>query len=80
VWEYPFPEAQRLIESLRGRFGAEKLVWGSDMPNVERFATYRQTVDYVRRHCPGLSSRDKDRILGENVAELLGLGARGAGA
>ena len=73
VWEYPYPEAQRLIEALRGRYGAEKLVWGSDMPNVERFATYRQTVDYVRRHCPGLSARDKDRVLGENVAELLGL-------
>ena len=73
VWDYPYPELQRLIEQLRDRYGAEKLIWGSDMPNVERFCTYRQSVDYIRRHCPGLSARDKDRILGENLAELLAI-------
>ncbi len=63
---------------MRARYGAERLIWGSDMPNVERFCTYRQVVDYLRRHCPGLSSHDKDRILGENVAELLGVSLKGA--
>ena len=23
-------------------------MWGSDMPNVERFCTYRQSLDYVQ--------------------------------
>jgi predicted TIM-barrel fold metal-dependent hydrolase len=75
VWDYPYPEAQALIRELRDRYGAQKLVWGSDMPNVERFCTYRQCVDYVRRHCGFLSAGEKDRILGANAAELIGLAA-----
>lgn len=71
VWDYPYPEAQGLIRGLRDLFGAGKLLWGSDMPNVERFCTYRQCVDYVRRYCDFLSSGEKDRILGGNAAELM---------
>ena len=73
VWDYPYPEAQQLIRGMRDLFGASKLVWGSDMPNVERFCTYRQCVDYVRRYCPFLSSAEKERVLGLNAAELIGL-------
>jgi predicted TIM-barrel fold metal-dependent hydrolase len=68
VWDYPYPEAQALVESLRDQLGAEKLMWGSDMPNVERFCTYRQSLDYVRKYCPFLTSREKDLILGDNCA------------
>jgi predicted TIM-barrel fold metal-dependent hydrolase len=74
VWDYPYPEAQALIKDLRDRYGAEKLLWGSDMPNVERFCTYRQCLDYVRRYCEFLTAREKDLILGDNVAELCGIG------
>ncbi|MBM3597498.1 MAG: amidohydrolase [Alphaproteobacteria bacterium] len=73
VWDYPYPEAQVLIRELRDMFGAAKLIWGSDMPNVERFCTYKQCVDYVRRHCTFLSAAEKDLILGDNAAELIGL-------
>ncbi len=75
VWDYPYPQAQELIRGLRDRYGAEKLLWGSDMPNVERFCTYRQCVDYVRKYCTFLSGSEKDRILGDNAARLLQLGA-----
>jgi predicted TIM-barrel fold metal-dependent hydrolase len=75
VWDYPYPEAQTLIRDLRDRFGAHKLIWGSDMPNVERFCTYRQCVDYVRRYCEFLTAAEKDLILGQNVAELCGIGS-----
>lgn len=73
VWEYPYVEAQALIRQMRDLFGADRLVWGSDMPNVERFCTYTQCVDYVRRHCMFLSASEKEAILGGNVAALLGL-------
>lgn len=73
VWDYPYPEAQQLIRGMRDLVGASKLVWGSDMPNVERFCTYRQCVDYVRKYCPFLSAGEKDRILGGNAAELLSI-------
>jgi predicted TIM-barrel fold metal-dependent hydrolase len=73
VWEYPYPEAQELIRHMRDLFGAAKLVWGSDMPNVERFCTYRQCVDYVRKHCPFLTAAEKDAVLGGNAAQLFDL-------
>ena len=72
-WEYPYVEAQSLIQGLRNLFGAERLMWGSDMPNVERFCTYKQSIDYVRRHCEFLSASEKDRILGLNAIELMGI-------
>jgi hypothetical protein len=34
-----------------------------DIPNVERFCTYKQSLDYVRRYCGFLSAPEKDRIL-----------------
>ena len=43
------------------------------MPNVERFCTSRQCVDYVRRHCSFLTASEKDLILGGNAAGLIGL-------
>lgn len=76
VWDYPYPQAQELIRGLRDKFGSSKLVWGSDMPNVERFCTYTQCVDYVRRHCSFLSANEKDAILGGNVDLLLRVRSR----
>jgi predicted TIM-barrel fold metal-dependent hydrolase len=75
VWDYPYLEAQALLRSMRDLFGAEKLVWGSDMPNVERFCTYRQSLDYVRRYCDFLPGGEKDLILGGNAARLMGMGS-----
>ena len=74
VWDYPYPEAQSLVESLRDQVGAGRLMWGSDMPNVERFCTYRQSLDYVRKYCPFLTAREKDLILGDNCAAFYGIG------
>jgi len=76
VWDYPYTAAQRLIADLRDKLGADKLVWGSDMPNVERFCTYRQCVDYVRRHCGFLTASEKDLILGDTIDGLLGVSER----
>jgi predicted TIM-barrel fold metal-dependent hydrolase len=70
VWDYPYPEAQALVRGMRDRFGASKLVWGSDMPNVERSCTYGQTLTYLTRHCEFLPAADLDLILGENANEL----------
>ena len=56
------------IASLRDQLGAGRLMWGSDMPNVERFCTYKQSLDYVRKYCPFLTAREKDLILGDTCA------------
>lgn len=76
VWDYPYPEARPLIESLRDLLGAERLIWGSDAPNVERFCTYKQSLDYLTRHCDFLSGREMDMILGENVDRVYAISDR----
>ncbi len=73
VWDYPYPQAQALIKGLRDRYGAHKLIWGSDMPNVERFCTYRQSLDYVRTYCTFLTAAEMELVLGGNVASLCGI-------
>jgi len=72
---YPFGELRPALETLYRRVGAERLIWGSDMPNVERNVTYRQSLEYVPALAAGwLSGADLDRILGLNVLRLLNLG------
>lgn len=74
-WEYPYRETWPLIHQLYDWFGPERLVWGSDMPNVLRFCTYRQSYEYLR-HCDFLSAGDLDLFLGGNIARLFGAEAR----
>lgn len=70
VWEYPYPEAQSLIRQMRDLFGADRLVWGSDMPNVERYCTYRQTFTYVWDHADYLNAADRRAIFRDNALAL----------
>ncbi len=50
-------------------------MWGTDMPNVERFCTYRQTLETFTVHCEGLvGSSDIANIVGGTAARLFGLG------
>ena len=50
-------------------------MWGSDMPNVERSCTYRQSLDYLRRYCDFPPASDMDRILGDNAVRLYRISA-----
>ena len=70
--EYPFLELRSTLERLYQRVGSERLIWGSDMPNVERNCTYRQSLQYVRLLTEGwLPDSDLERVLGLNVLRLL---------
>jgi predicted TIM-barrel fold metal-dependent hydrolase len=72
-WDYPYPQTRPIIKQLYEKLGPEKLMWGSDMPNVERNCTYRQSLDYLVRHCDFITPSHMDLIIGGNVARLLKL-------
>jgi predicted TIM-barrel fold metal-dependent hydrolase len=72
--DYPYAEARPAIEAMYRVMGAERLCWGSDMPNVERYCTYRQSLDYLRHYCDFIPAREMDLILGGNAARLLQIG------
>lgn len=70
--EYPYPELRPTLTRLVDLVGSSRLAWGSDMPNVERNCTYRQSLDYLRYGLDGIvTEQEMDRILGENVLDLL---------
>jgi predicted TIM-barrel fold metal-dependent hydrolase len=73
MWDYPFPEGQELVKAFYQRLGASKMHWGSDIPAAERVVTYRQSLEYLRRHCTFISAGDMDSILGGNAARLFGM-------
>jgi predicted TIM-barrel fold metal-dependent hydrolase len=41
VWEYLFTEGREMVREYYDRLGPDHLSWGSDLPSVERFCTYR---------------------------------------
>lgn len=70
IWEYPYVEVQPVVREYYERLGPDKLVWGTDMPNVERHCTYKQALDYLRLHCDFIPERDRRKICGDNLARL----------
>ena len=73
VWDYPMPQVKAAIEKCVSRIGAERIMWGTDMPIVMRFWTYQQNVDLIRTHSDFLTQDERDLILGGTVARLLGV-------
>lgn len=69
-WEYPYAEARPIVRELYEKLGASKLLWGSDMPNVERSCTYRQSLTYLTRYCEFIPAGDLDLIVGGNANDL----------
>lgn len=75
LWEYPWLEVEPTIQACVQRIGAERLIYGTDMPMVAQFCTYRQTLDQYRRHCSFLSDAERAAITGGTAAKVLGLDA-----
>lgn len=73
AFDYPYRELHPLIKDVYQRLGPEKLVWGSDLPNVERNCTYKQALRYLTDYCDFISANDMDLIVGGNAARLFGL-------
>ncbi len=70
--EYPFSSACRYVGIAKDTVGADRILWGSDLPSVAVKATYRQLIDYVADS--GLFSEDQLRkIYAENAIRLYDL-------
>jgi predicted TIM-barrel fold metal-dependent hydrolase len=72
MWEYPWAEAEPTVQECVEKIGADRLIWGTDMPMVGRFCTYRQALNQYRLHCNFLSDGEREAILGGTAATLIG--------
>jgi predicted TIM-barrel fold metal-dependent hydrolase len=67
---YPHPDVDALIGRTVEAFGAERCVWGSDFPWIEREPGYAETLALVERALPGASAADLDAIRGGTALRL----------
>jgi predicted TIM-barrel fold metal-dependent hydrolase len=72
-YEYPYPLHTEVIKEIYHEIGAQRLIWGSDMPNIYRTCTYQQCVDLVKIHFDFMSEEEKQLILGGTAATLYGM-------
>lgn len=66
---YPYPTARGYIRDAVDIAGADRLLWGSDMPSAMTRDSYQHFIDFVALH-PGLSGQDKENILYNNARKL----------
>lgn len=69
-YEYPYPLHTKLIKRIYDEVGAERLLFGSDMPFTNRTCTYKQLLDLVRLHFDFLNEEEKGLVLGGNAVKL----------
>lgn len=68
--EYPYHGAQEYIRRAVDLIGAEKLMWGSDVPGLLTSGSYPQLLNYLRRHCDFLSDEEMAGVLGGNALRV----------
>ncbi len=71
-YRYPYTLACELLKEVHQKLGPHKLIWGSDMPALERSATYKQSLDYLDG-CDFLTKEEYGLMVGGNAAQLLNL-------
>lgn len=71
--DYPYTELDPVLRKLYRQVGGKRLVWGSDMPNVQRHCTYRQSLDYLWKGADLGKSSDLELIMGGNIKALFGI-------
>ncbi len=74
-WDFPHRDTiDAVVRPLHETFGGARLCWGSDFPVCGRNGiAYVQALESFRTHCDFVTEEDKTKILGGNLAGLLGL-------
>ena len=67
---YPYPDSRTQVERLFDRFGAKRLMWGTDWPVSLKKLTYAQAVELFRKHLDFLNSDDLAQVLGKTVQQV----------
>jgi predicted TIM-barrel fold metal-dependent hydrolase len=69
---YPYRDLHEHVGWLLERFGRERLIWGSDYPNISRTATYEEGLTWLE-HVPALSATDREWLTGRSFRRVADL-------
>jgi L-fuconolactonase len=67
---YPFRSVHELVRISVAEFGAERLIWGTDLSRLP--CSYRDAVTSMTDHLPFLSADELDHIMSGSAARWLG--------
>ena len=67
---YPYPDAQDQVKRLRDKFGAKRLMWGTDWPISLKNLQYPQAVDLFRKNLDFLNREELAQVLGKTVQQV----------
>jgi len=71
--EFPYTDMHDHVRWLLDTFGRERVIWGSDYPNVSDVASYAEACNWVR-HVDGLAETDREWLTGRAFRRHVGLG------
>jgi predicted TIM-barrel fold metal-dependent hydrolase len=66
---YPFPDVVAFYQAVLSRFGAERLMYGSDYPGAANICAYEKLIQWGEEF-PGLGAVDKALVMGGTAARL----------
>jgi predicted TIM-barrel fold metal-dependent hydrolase len=70
---FPYQDTIPLVKLVSEAFGARRMLWGTDFPDIFKACGYEAALDHVKSHLPFLSDDDKPWILGKTAATLWNL-------
>jgi predicted TIM-barrel fold metal-dependent hydrolase len=67
---YPYPDAQTQVKRIYDKFGAKRLMWGTDWPISLSKLPYAKTVELFRDHLDFFTGSDREWMLGKTVQQV----------
>lgn len=70
--EYPCHNTLKVLQEAVEIMGANKILWGSDIPSTFKKFTYQQLIDVVAKHAVFLTEAEKQNVLYDNACLFFG--------
>jgi predicted TIM-barrel fold metal-dependent hydrolase len=67
---YPYPDAAAQVKRLYDRFGADRLMWGTDWPICLKQLSYARAVALFRDHLGFMTPADREQVLYKTVQRV----------
>lgn len=70
--EFPYLDIYPIAQRVFSAYGASRMLWASDWPWIEKNPTYTALISLVDEYFPGITSNERQEIMGATTARLFG--------